>query len=138
MVARRPRNLLNGKQYFSFQPPGQHIGSEPQFKWKKPSVVLMSEGNYSDAHMFPYTYQTLGIGKLIGAPVPGTGTAVWWETSQSGVRIGVPQVGIIDTKGQYLENTQLEPDIKVLNPPNEVIKGEDAQLKTAVEELMKN
>ncbi len=27
-----------------------------------------------------WVYKTLGIGKLIGAPVPGTMTAVWWET----------------------------------------------------------
>jgi C-terminal processing protease CtpA/Prc len=29
--------------------------------------------------MFPYAYQELKIGKLIGMPVAGTGTAVWWE-----------------------------------------------------------
>ena len=39
--------------------------------------------------------------------------------------------------GTYLENTQLEPDILVLNNPETVVKGEDTQLKTAVEELLK-
>ena len=37
----------------------------------------------------------------------------------------------------YLENTQLEPDIKVANNPETVFKGEDLQLKAAVEELMR-
>ena len=36
-----------------------------------------------------------------------------------------------------MENTQLEPDIKVANSPETIVKGEDTQLKTAVEELLK-
>mgnify|MGYP001914644936 CR=1 FL=1 len=39
--------------------------------------------------------------------------------------------------GSYLENTQLEPDIKVANSPETVVKGEDTQLKMAVDELLK-
>ena len=37
----------------------------------------------------------------------------------------------------YLENSQLEPDIKVANSPETIVKGEDTQLKAAVEELLK-
>ena len=39
--------------------------------------------------------------------------------------------------GSYLENTQLEPDIKVLNDPAEVVKGIDEQLIIATRELLK-
>ena len=39
--------------------------------------------------------------------------------------------------GSYLENTQLEPDIKVANAPETVVQGEDTQLKVAVDELLK-
>ena len=39
--------------------------------------------------------------------------------------------------GSYLENTQLEPDIKVANSPETIVKGEDTQLKMAVDELLK-
>ncbi|HKL40665.1 MAG TPA: S41 family peptidase, partial [Cryomorphaceae bacterium] len=71
--------FLSGEAYIQFLPRGQdNMGGEPLGKWTKPSAVLMSESNYSDAHMFPYTYKFFEIGKLIGAPVPGTGTAVWW------------------------------------------------------------
>ncbi len=132
--------FLTGTQYMTFEPRGQkNMGGDPMFKWKKPSCVLMSEGNYSDAHMFPYTYKALKIGKLVGMPVPGTGTAVWWETMMDGkTNFGIPQVGIrgiID--GKLLENNQLEPDVKQENLPSEVINGGDAQLKKAVETLMK-
>lgn len=129
--------FLNGKNYIGFKPRDQDLGNEPQFKWSKPSCVLMSESNYSDAHMFPYTYRALGIGKLIGMPVPGTGTAVWWERLQNGMVFGIPQVGMVDNEGDYLENKQLEPDIKVANDPEKVIKGQDQQIEAAVKEMLK-
>jgi tricorn protease len=129
--------FLNGEKYMTFMPRGQNLGNEPQFKWTKPSIVVMSESNYSDAHMFPYAYKALGVGKLVGAPVPGTGTAVWWERLQNGMVFGIPQVGMVTNDGEYLENTQLEPDVKVLTDPNLVIKGKDPQLEAAVKELEK-
>jgi len=128
--------FLDGAAYIRFMPRGQDLGEEPQFKWRRPSVVVMSEGNYSDAHMFPYAYKTLGIGKLIGMPVPGTGTAVWWERLQNGVVFGIPQVGMLDRQGRYLENQQLEPDIMVPNDPEAVSRGRDQQLEAAVRELL--
>ena len=39
--------------------------------------------------------------------------------------------------GSYLENKQLEPDILVLNDPATVVNGDDAQLRTAIEELLR-
>jgi len=129
--------FLDGKKYMTFKPRGQELGTEPQFKWTKPSIVVMSESNYSDAHMFPYTYRALGIGKLVGMPVPGTGTAVWWERLQNGMTFGIPQVGMVGNDGQYLENQQLEPDVKVPNDPAAVSKGRDQQLEAAVKELEK-
>ncbi len=131
--------FLSGKPYMSFEPRGQKMGSEPLFKWQKPSTVLISEGNYSDAHMFPYTYKALGIGKLIGMPVPGTGTAVWWERMIDGSTVfGIPQIGMRTTiEGRLMENFQLEPDIKVQNDPDKTNTGVDQQLHKAVEELLK-
>lgn len=129
--------FLNGKTYMTFMPRGQNLGNEPQFKWRKPSVVVMSESNYSDAHMFPYTYKALGIGQLVGMPVPGTGTAVWWESLQNNVVFGIPQVGMLSNSGEYLENMQLEPDIKVPYNPEKVNLGEDPQLAEGVIELQK-
>lgn len=130
--------FLNGERYMDFRPRGQDLGAEPQFKWSKPSAVVMSESNYSDAHMFPVTYRAMGIGKLIGMPVPGTGTAVWWERLQNGSWFGIPMVGMVDRDGNYLENQQLEPDIKVALDPAVVITGRDQQLEAAVEELLRN
>ena len=97
----------------------------------------MSEGNYSDAHMFPMVYHTLGIGKLVGEPVPGTGTAVWWEILQDNTLVfGIPEVGIMTLDGKYFENNQIEPDVKVFNEYNNIIAGRDQQLGKAIEILL--
>ena len=131
--------LLDGQGYIRFEPRGQYIGTEPYNKWTKPSCVLIGEDNYSDACGFPYVYKTLGIGKLIGAPVPGTMTAVWWENQiDPSIVFGIPQVGAIGVEeGRYLENMQIEPDILVYNDPASVLRGEDRQLEAAVKEMLK-
>jgi C-terminal processing protease CtpA/Prc len=129
--------FLSGKQYINFVPRGQTIGIEPGNKWVKPSCVIMCEGNYSDAHMFPVVYQTMGIGKLIGMPVAGTGTAVWWENlGHHQLVFGIPEVGVVDMDGNYYENKQCMPDVQISNDYKSMISGEDAQLKKAVEVLM--
>lgn len=100
--------------------------------------MLICEDNYSNAHGFPHVYKTLGIGKLIGAPVPGTMTAVWWETQLDRTLVfGIPQVGVKDMQGRYLENQQLMPDIEVYNTPETQLQGRDLQLEAAVQEMLK-
>lgn len=131
-------NFFNGKQYLTYVPRGQVIATQPIRRWTKKSIVVMDEGNYSDAHMFPYAYRALGIGKLVGMPVPGTGTSVWWETLQDrSLVFGIPQIGYIGKDGKYLENNQVEPDYMVDNDPESVAKGQDKQLEKAIEVLLK-
>ena len=131
--------LLSGKEYQQFRPRGQYIGSDPFNKWLKPSCMLVCEDNYSNAHGTPWVYKHLGIGKLVGAPVPGTMTAVWWESQiDPSIVFGIPQVGCWDIENEeYMENVELQPDILIYNAPADVINGFDAQLKAATESLMK-
>lgn len=129
--------LLSGKEYQRFEPRGQYIGSDPYNKWTKPSIVLMCEDNYSNAHGFPWLYKELKVGKLVGAPVAGTMTAVWWERQiDPSLVFGVPQVAVKDMRGNYLENQELEPDVLILNDPASQLKGEDKQLEKAVNILL--
>jgi len=131
--------LLGGKEYQRFEPRGQYIGSDPYNKWTKPSAVLVCEDNYSNAHGFPWLYKELKIGKLIGTPIPGTMTAVWWESQiDPGIVFGVPQVAVKDMRGKYLENQELMPDIEVYNDPASTLAGKDLQLEKAVEVLLKD
>jgi C-terminal processing protease CtpA/Prc len=98
----------------------------------------MSEGNYSDAFIFPYVYKDNGIGKLIGMPVPGTGTAVWWETQiDPTIVFGIPMVATIGKEKRPTENLQLEPDMKVLLPYEDFLNGKDPQIEAAVKEMLR-
>jgi tricorn protease len=130
--------LLSGKQYQEFVPHGKVVGKDPFNKWTKPSCVLICEDDYSNGHGFPWVYKELGIGKLIGTPVAGTMTAVWWETLMDrSLVFGIPQVGCRDMRGTFGENTTLYPDVEVYNSPEDYINGHDTQLIRAVEEMMK-
>lgn len=100
--------------------------------------MLQCEANYSNAHGTPWVYKHRNIGKLVGAPVPGTMTSVNWVRLQDPSLIfGIPVIGYQLPDGSYLENKQLEPDIYVLNAPETIVTGEDTQLKAAVDELLK-
>ncbi|HEY0059487.1 MAG TPA: S41 family peptidase, partial [Flavisolibacter sp.] len=130
--------FLSGKKYLTMAPQGTPINSsEPFNKWTGPSTVVMGEANYSDAFIFPYAYKQLGIGKTIGMPVAGTGTAVWWETQiDPTIVFGIPMVATIGKEGRPTENLQLEPDIKVPNDYKSVLSGKDPQLERAVKEML--
>jgi len=129
--------LLTGVQYTEMVMRGQDLGPEPIDRWTKPLVVIMGEDNYSDAHCLPCAIKDLGIGKLVGMPVAGTCTAVWWERLQDPSLIfGIPVMGIKNVKGQYLENLQVEPDYPVSNDPDIIVTGRDQQLEKAVEVLL--
>ena len=130
--------LLNGKEYARYSPRGQYIGSEPWAQWTKPSAMLVNECNYSDESGTPYVVQTLGIGDVVGAPIPGTMTAVWWETQIDPTLVfGIPQVTNLSIDGKPLENQQLNPDVLIFNAPADVEAGRDAQLEGAVKHLLK-
>jgi Tol biopolymer transport system component/C-terminal processing protease CtpA/Prc len=131
-------DFLSGKKYFDVVPHGQYIGSEPFDKWVKPSIVLVGESNYSDAHLFPLAYKAKGIGQILGMPVPGTGTFVWWENQIDGsLRFGIPMGCWRTLDGKCAENVQQEPDILVRNEPDVMAAGRDQQIEAAVKALMK-
>jgi tricorn protease len=131
-------DFLSGKKYFDIVPHGQYVGSEPYDKWVKPSIVLIGESNYSDAHLFPVAYKLKGVGKTLGMPVPGTGTFVWWEKQIDPTLVfGIPMGGWRTPDGKFCENNQLEPDIKIRNEPDVMSGGRDQQIEAAVKELMK-
>jgi tricorn protease len=134
--------FLTGKPYVDLYPrndlaPNIAYHGDPATRWTKPSVVVMSESNYSDAHFFPWVYEELGIGPTVGMPVPGTATAVWWEVLHTGDLIfGIPQVGTKGADGRYLENLQLEPTHLVPLPPEAAAEGRDTQIEAAVRVLL--
>lgn len=129
--------FLSGKVFETNEPRGQVLGHEPSRRWTKPSLVVMSQANYSDAHCFPMAYTQLGIGETVGMPVPGTCSSVWWERLQDkDLVFGIPMVGIRDVDGDIMENKQLAPTYLVEPDPAKWTAGRDEQLEKAVEVLL--
>lgn len=110
----------------------------PSRRYNKPSVMIIGEANYSNAHGTPWVYKHKKMGSLVGMPVPGTMSSVTWETLQDPtLYFGLPVVGYRTEQGEWLENSQLEPDVKVRNTPEKMAEGVDEQLEAAVKELQK-
>lgn len=129
--------LFSGDKYLTQVIRGTDVCDMPSRRWNKPSIMVQCEANYSNAHGTPWVYKYKNLGKLVGMPVPGTMTSVNWITLQDpSLVFGVPVIGYRTAQGNYLENSQLEPDIKVANDPADAVAGEDAQLHRAVTELL--
>nr|WP_321235620.1 S41 family peptidase [uncultured Psychroserpens sp.] len=130
--------FLSGEKYMEFQNGGKVVGMESQRRWTKPSIMLVGESNYSDAHCTPAGYKDLKIGKLVGMPVPGTCSFVWWERIQNGIVFGIPNMQVLDIEGDVLENKELQPDILIKNGFDTITNGKDEQIEAAVNELLKS
>ena len=130
--------LFSGEKYLTQENHGVKSATMPSRRWNKPSIMVTGEANYSNAHGTPWVYKHKKMGKIVGMPVPGTMSSVNWITLQDPSMIfGVPVTAFRTEDGIVLENTQLEPDIKVANKPENILKGRDEQIETAVKELLK-
>lgn len=130
--------FFTGTKYLQQVIRGKDYCEMPSRRWNKPSIMLMCEADYSNAHGTPWVYRTMKIGTLIGMPVPGTMTSVNWVKLQDpALHFGIPVVGYRTAEGIYLENFDLEPDIKAPLDLDRAIKGEDSQIEAAVKALLK-
>jgi tricorn protease len=105
------------------------------FRWDKPTVLIINENCYSDAEIFPAAFKELGLGTVIGVPTFGAviGTRDIRLLDGSGFRI--PGTGWFTLTGENLENTPVEPDIRVENAPEMDGVSKDRQLTRALEIL---
>ena len=131
--------LFTATKYLEHVARGQKLSHQPTKRWTRPSVMLQNEASYSNAHGTPWVYREMGLGTLIGAPVPGTMTTSGWVTlpvTGGNIRYGKPTAGWMDRHGNFLENQQLYPDILILNDPMSLWQNRDLQLEEAVRVLL--
>lgn len=129
--------FLSGEKFLDYAIERRSLGYEPGWRWTKPSLVMVNESNYSDGHCFACGYQELGIGNLVGMPVPGTCSWAGWEMLQNGtVMWGSIPLSAKNSKGEWLENNQTEPEIKVKNMPGIITNGRDQQLEAAIKDML--
>jgi tricorn protease len=110
----------------------------PLAAWTKPSIALCNHTSYSNAEIFSHAYKSLGIGTLVGEPTFGAVISTGATRLIDGSSVRMP------FRGWYVKSTQSNmelgpavPDILVKNNPDDKLRGEDTQLKTAVEALLK-
>lgn len=131
--------FFSGRKYLQQEIRGKDYCEMPSRRWNHASIMLVCEDDYSNAHGTPWVYQQMKLGKVVGMPVPGTMTSVNWVTLQDpSLYFGIPAVGYRTADGQYLENLQLEPDVRVPLDPVQALRGVDTQLEAAVRILMQD
>jgi len=106
------------------------------FRYDKPTIVLINEYCYSDAEIFPAAFKELKLGKLVGVPTFGAVIGTNDIELLDGTVFRVPGTGWFRLNGKKLENSPVEPDIYIENPPEMEGESSDNQLKKAIEELL--
>lgn len=129
--------FFSGEKYLTQVIRGKESCDMPSRRWNRASIMITGEANYSNAHGTPWVYRYKKMGTIVGMPVPGTMTSVCWEDMQDpSIVFGIPIVGYRLADGSYLENKQLEPDVKIANTPEKIEAGTDEQLEKAVKVLL--
>jgi C-terminal processing protease CtpA/Prc len=129
--------FLTGEAIYRTAVGGRVTGVESGGRWTGRSVLLVNEGAYSDGSCLSCSYQRLGVGKLVGMPVPGTCINSIAELLQDETTIfSAPVVKVTDPSGVLMEGRQIEPDVVVPNPHADVAAGRDPQLEAAVKILL--
>lgn len=128
--------FFTGERFITYATAAKVVGGEPTSRWTKPTLAMFNESNYSDGHCFAQGYTDLEIGTTLGMPVPGTCSFAGWEGLPDGGRWGVVPVSAKSKAGDWMENLQTEPDIKIKNMPGVIDTGRDEQLERAIQELL--
>jgi len=115
-----------------------NLDTYPNVVFTGPMVALLNEGSASDGDIFPAAFKTLELGPLIGKRSWGGVIGITdLGPLLDGGTVYVPQFATASAGGGWaIEGVGVDPDIEVDNPPEAVLRGEDAQLDRAIQEAM--
>lgn len=111
----------------------------PERGFAGPWVVLINEDTGSNGEMFAEAIKIKDMAPIIGMRTWGgsIGIEVHQHLLDNGT-VTPPQFGLYGLNGQWLiEGTGVVPDIEVQNMPGELLRGVDAQLDAAIENVLK-
>lgn len=126
--------FLSQRPYLQWKYRDGNFAGQPNFApAAKPIVLLTNEQSLSDAEVTAAGFKQLELGTVIGMP-----TYRWIIfTSGKGLVDGsfyrLPSWGVYTLEGQDLEQTGVEPDIRVNNTFKNRLLDEDPQLQRAIE-----
>ncbi len=100
-----------------------------------PMVTVADEFAGSDGDIVTAAVRVLGLGPVVGARTWGGVVGIeGYQSLVDGTSITVPRFAFsFDEYGWGVENHGVDPDVEVLNTPDDQAAGRDAQLETAVQ-----
>lgn len=127
--------ILTAKPYAHVRLRGSPIKiPQPALYWDKPVVVLINERSFSDAEVFPFIFQQMKVGKVIGVPTPGGVIGTNDIKLSDGTTFRIPRTGYYSVDGKInLEHYGVKPDILVEHTAKDRLERNDRQLKKAIE-----
>ncbi|MCC5932705.1 MAG: PD40 domain-containing protein [Balneolales bacterium] len=128
--------FFTGVEFNRYATEDRVVGGEPTSRWTKPTLSIHNEAMYSDGHCYASAYTELELGITVGMPVPGTCSFAGWSALPDGTRWGVVPISARNKSGEWMENNQTEPIIRVKNMPGYIDAGIDQQLMRSVDALL--
>jgi tricorn protease len=130
---------LMRRAWFYWQPRVGQPYWNMQYAFRGHAMVICNAYTASDGEAFSEGFRRLGLGKVLGTRT--WGGEVWLSSSNVLVDKGIATAaenGVYGPDGVWLiEGHGVDPDIVVDNLPHATYAGDDAQLKAAVDELLK-
>ncbi len=121
-----------------------HTGRRPHQVIFGPQVMMHNWRSGSNAEMVPHAFRHLELGTLVGTPTNGAVVSASQFALKDGGSVRIPRVRVVsyDPEQPYnfgvnLENYGVPPDIWVRNTPEDQLRGEDRELRAAVEEALR-
>ena len=119
-------------------------GRRPRQAIAGPKVMLINWRSASDSEVTPMAFKQLGLGRLVGNPTSAAVIATGSYALINGGSIRTPGSLVVtydperpNNYGINLENYGVAPDVWVENSPEDELKGDDRELKAAIDEALK-
>ena len=106
-------------------------------RYTLPINMLCNEKSYSNAEIISHAFKTLGRGTLVGQETHGSVISTGGTTLIDGTTLRLPFRGWYLPDGTDMENHGAAPDIVVEQTPGDESADLDAQLKAAVDDLLR-
>jgi tricorn protease len=122
-------------QFRTHYPFGERL---PLAAWTKPSIALCNANSFSNAEIFSHAFKHVGLGTLVGEPTFGAVISTGGAGLIDGSFVRLPFRGwFVKATEENMENGPALPDIVIMGRPDDRAAGEDAQLRAAVDELLR-
>ncbi|MBL9147270.1 MAG: PD40 domain-containing protein [Phycisphaerae bacterium] len=106
-------------------------------RYTLPINMLCNEKSFSNAEIISHAFKTLGRGTLVGQQTYGGVISTGGTSLLDGTTVRLPFRGWYLPDGRDMENNGAMPDLVVPQTPEDESRNSDAQLKAAVDDLLK-